>query len=120
MLPFTRVIAINADGRNFRLLSNRETAYSRGLQLGGGDVIDLAPVLLSHGAMDVNVSIGQSRRMADRLKAAGKTCELVTWDNLDHGLDDSSARARMLRASERERLTVAVQEVKHVRARRSR
>lgn len=59
-----------------------------------------APVLLFHGAMDINVYIEQSQRMAARLTAAGSKCELVTWDNLDHGLVDSSARTQVLRRSD--------------------
>ena len=58
------------------------------------------PVLLFHGAFDRNVAIDQSKRMAARLSAAGVNCELVTWDNLDHRLDDSSARAQMLAKSD--------------------
>jgi dipeptidyl aminopeptidase/acylaminoacyl peptidase len=58
------------------------------------------PVLLFHGAMDRNVGILQSKQMAARLSAAGAKCELVTWDNLDHQLDDSEARAQMLRKSD--------------------
>ncbi|MDB6013384.1 MAG: peptidase prolyl oligopeptidase active site domain protein [Gammaproteobacteria bacterium] len=58
-----------------------------------------APVLLFHGAYDRNVSIEESKRMAARLTAAGKPCKLVTWDDLDHQLEDSSARAQLLRAS---------------------
>jgi dipeptidyl aminopeptidase/acylaminoacyl peptidase len=59
-----------------------------------------APVLLFHGAFDRNVSIEQSKRMAARLKAAGGNCELVTWDDLDHQLEDSTARTQMLRQSD--------------------
>jgi dipeptidyl aminopeptidase/acylaminoacyl peptidase len=59
-----------------------------------------APVLLFHGALDRNVNIEQSKRMAARLKAAGDNCELVTWDDLDHQLDDSTARTQMLRQSD--------------------
>jgi dipeptidyl aminopeptidase/acylaminoacyl peptidase len=59
----------------------------------------IAPVLLFHGAYDRNVSIDESKRMASRLTAAGKPCKLVTWDDLDHQLEDSSARAQLLRAS---------------------
>ena len=59
-----------------------------------------APVLLFHAAMDRNVSIEESKSMAERMKAVGGKCELVTWDDLDHYLDDSSARALMLRKSE--------------------
>lgn len=59
-----------------------------------------APVLLFHAAMDRNVSIEESKSMAERMKAVGGKCELVTWDDLDHYLDDSSARALVLRKSE--------------------
>jgi dipeptidyl aminopeptidase/acylaminoacyl peptidase len=58
------------------------------------------PVLLFHGAFDRNVSIEQSKRMAARLTAIGAKCELVTWPDLDHQLDDSAARAQMLRKSD--------------------
>jgi dipeptidyl aminopeptidase/acylaminoacyl peptidase len=59
-----------------------------------------APVLMFHGAMDFNVSIEESRNMAARLKRAGRDCELITWEQLDHQLDDSQARAQMLRKSD--------------------
>jgi acetyl esterase/lipase len=59
-----------------------------------------APVLLFHGAHDRNVSIEQSKRMAERLTAAGGKCELVTWEDLDHNLEDSKAREQMLRQSD--------------------
>lgn len=58
------------------------------------------PVLLFHGGADRNVSIEQSKRMADRLKAAGAQCELVTWPDLDHYLEDSQVREQMLRKSD--------------------
>ena len=58
------------------------------------------PVLLFHGEMDRNVLIRQSKEMADRLAAAGVPHELVTWPDLDHALDDSAARAEMLRKSD--------------------
>jgi dipeptidyl aminopeptidase/acylaminoacyl peptidase len=38
--------------------------------------------------------------MATRLTAAGAKCELVTWPDLDHQLEDSAARAQMLRKSD--------------------
>jgi len=59
-----------------------------------------APVLLFHGGFDRNVSIEQSKLMAARLTAAGARCELVTWPDLDHQLEDSAARAQMLRQSD--------------------
>lgn len=77
----------------------RPSAHARGSPLQNADKIKV-PVLLFHGALDRNVSIDESMRLADRLKAVGGRCELVTWDDLDHYLDDSSARALMLRKSE--------------------
>lgn len=59
-----------------------------------------APVLMFQGLLDRNVPIGQSRLMDDRLKKAGVPHELVTWPDLDHQLEDSDARAEMLRKSD--------------------
>ncbi len=59
-----------------------------------------APVLLFHGDLDRNVGIGQSRRMADQLRDLGKKTELVVYPRLDHYLEDSAARADMLRRSD--------------------
>jgi len=59
-----------------------------------------APVLLFHGGLDANVSIQQSRSMAARLQSVGGSCELVTWDKLDHYLEDSDARTQMLLKSD--------------------
>jgi acetyl esterase/lipase len=58
------------------------------------------PVLLFHGDHDRNVSIQQSKRMASRLTSAGGHCEIVTWPDLDHQLEDSAARTQMLRKSD--------------------
>ncbi len=58
------------------------------------------PVLLFHGAFDRNVSIKQSEAMAKALEKNNAPNELVTWNNLDHQLDDSNARAEMLRKSD--------------------
>ena len=58
------------------------------------------PVLLFHGGHDANVSIEQSKSMAARLKAAGASSELITWGDLDHHLDDSTARMQLLRKSD--------------------
>jgi dipeptidyl aminopeptidase/acylaminoacyl peptidase len=58
------------------------------------------PVLMFHAAFDRNVGIAQSRLMASRLESAGVKHELVTWDDLDHHLDDSAARTEMLRKSD--------------------
>jgi dipeptidyl aminopeptidase/acylaminoacyl peptidase len=55
------------------------------------------PVLLFHGTNDRNVGYAQSERLADRLKSVHAQVELVTFKDLDHQLDDSDARAEMLR-----------------------
>jgi len=58
------------------------------------------PVLLFHGTLDRNVRITQSKLMAARLKSTGVTYELVTFDDLDHYLEDSNARTTLLRKSD--------------------
>ena len=55
-----------------------------------------APVLLVHGTMDDTVRYAESRSMDEALKKAGKQSELLTFDGLDHQLDDSDARTQML------------------------
>ena len=59
-----------------------------------------APVLMFHGSLDRNVGIRESRLMRDKLQDAGKKVELVEFDKLDHQIDDSDARAQMLRQSD--------------------
>lgn len=58
-----------------------------------------APILLFHGSYDANVRVGQSQLMADRLRDGGKPGRLVTYDKLDHYLEDSAARQDMLSQS---------------------
>ena len=58
------------------------------------------PVLLFHGDLDRNVGDRQSRLMHDRLQDAGGRSELVIFEGLDHQIEDSAARARMLRDSD--------------------
>jgi dipeptidyl aminopeptidase/acylaminoacyl peptidase len=59
-----------------------------------------APVLMFHGTNDENVSVNEARLMASRLKGAGKKAELIEFKALDHQLDDSVARADLLRRSD--------------------
>jgi dipeptidyl aminopeptidase/acylaminoacyl peptidase len=56
-----------------------------------------APVLLFHGDLDTNVDIRHSRMMHDRLRDSDRASELVVLPGLDHQIEDSEARAQMLR-----------------------
>jgi len=49
------------------------------------------PILMFQGGFDRNVSIEESKLMCSRVTRGGGKCELVTWEDLDHYLDDSSA-----------------------------
>lgn len=55
-----------------------------------------APILLIHGKDDSVVAIEQSRIMADALKKAGKTHELIELNGEDHWLSRTETRQRML------------------------
>jgi dipeptidyl aminopeptidase/acylaminoacyl peptidase len=59
-----------------------------------------APVLIVHGDMDLNVNVGQARLMAAKLDAAKVPNKLMIMRGLDHYLDDSEARATMLREAD--------------------
>lgn len=54
------------------------------------------PVLLVHGTMDSNVGYAESAKMEAALHGAGKQSELLTFQGLDHQLEDSDARIEML------------------------
>jgi acetyl esterase/lipase len=103
--PVTDLAALIEDHRrmtDFAVISEEigsGPAVSAGSPAAHADKIKV-PVLLFHGANDSNVSIEQSKRMASRLSAAGVKNELVTWDKLDHQLDDAAAREKMLRKSD--------------------
>ncbi len=59
-----------------------------------------APVLIFHGDHDSNVDVRHARLMRSKLGDAGRPAEMVIFPGLDHNLDDSEARARMLRESD--------------------
>jgi acetyl esterase/lipase len=103
--PVTDLAALKEDHRHWSDFELINTLVGDGPQMHEGSPIEHAdkirvPVLLFHGGHDANVSIEQSKSMAARLKAVGGKCELVTWDDLDHHLVDSSAREQMLRKSD--------------------
>ena len=55
-----------------------------------------APVALFHGTLDSNVTVRHSRSMAKALEQDGKPVTYVEFEDLEHSLRDSEARARML------------------------
>ena len=55
-----------------------------------------APVLMIHGGNDANVAVAHSEQMLKALQERGKPVDLVTFKDLDHQLNDSSARVEML------------------------
>ncbi|WP_404712730.1 alpha/beta hydrolase family protein [Sphingomonas sp. MMS24-J13] len=59
-----------------------------------------APVLLAHGTKDANVAYQELVSMEARLKSAGDKVRLISFDGLDHQLDNSAARALLLRESD--------------------
>lgn len=61
------------------------------------DNVDV-PVLLTHGTDDTVVQYGQSQKMYDALKKAGKNVEFVTMQDEDHWLSHSKTRLQMLEA----------------------
>lgn len=102
--PVTDLAALKANARrfsNYRLVSQfvgDGPFVTTGSPTRNAKAI-MAPVMLFHGEHDINVDIDQSYLMRSALKAAGKPVELVVYPELDHQLDDSGARADMLRRS---------------------
>ena len=103
--PVTDLDRLRAQSRNW---SNRYLASDF---IGGTDLAQeasparlagkiRAPVLMFHGGLDRNVHIDHSKMMASRLQSAGVPNRLITWDNLDHYLEDADARVTMLRTSD--------------------
>lgn len=102
--PVTDLAKLKADGRQFTSFRIVQQFIGSGPHIEEGSPARNAaaiavPVQLYHGDLDLNVSIEQSRFMADRLKAAGKRVELVEYPKLEHSLDDSQVRAEMLQKS---------------------
>ncbi len=103
--PVTDLTALKEESRHWTNFNLASDFIGAGPHMHEGSPIEHAdkikvPVILFHGAMDRNVSVEQSKRMAARLTGAGAKCELVTWEHLDHYLIDAGARTEMLRRSD--------------------
>jgi dienelactone hydrolase len=99
--PVTDLKQLRRDARGFREETLSKNEIGKGDQLSEGSPINHAadihaPVLLVHGTVDGNVSYSHSKRMLAALQRSGAKVDLLTFDGLDHQLDDSDARTRML------------------------
>lgn len=55
------------------------------------------PVLLAHGDLDINVGISHSVKMDKALRDAGTDVQFLRYKDLDHQLEDGTARTELLR-----------------------
>lgn len=99
--PVTDLDTLRNEARNFTNFPQVDALIGHGPWIAEGSPARnaakiKAPVLLFHGDVDTNVSIGESRLMVDRLKEAGRKVELVEFKGLDHQLDDDTARTTLL------------------------
>jgi dipeptidyl aminopeptidase/acylaminoacyl peptidase len=103
--PVTDLNALKEEHRNWSDFDVMNEIVGNGSHLRDGSPLQNAarikvPVLLFHGTLDRNVGYHESERMAAALTAAHDRCELVTFDDLDHQLEDSEVRAQMLKKSD--------------------
>jgi dipeptidyl aminopeptidase/acylaminoacyl peptidase len=103
--PVTDLNALKEEWRHWNNFEVMEQIIGEGSHLRDGSPLANAarikvPVLLFHGTFDRNVGYQESVRMAAALSAVHDRCELVTFENLDHQLDDSEARNQLLGKSD--------------------
>lgn len=103
--PVTDLKALKDEHANWSDFDVMKEIVGEGSHLRDGSPLQNAarikiPVLLFHGTLDRNVAYQESKSMAAALTAAHIRCELVTFHDLDHQLEDSEARAQMLKKSE--------------------
>lgn len=99
--PVTDLKRLRRDAQGFKDEKLVTEEIGKGDQLVDGSPVNRAadihaPVLLVHGTIDGNVDYRQSKRMLAALQRAGATADLLTFESLDHQLDDSDARTQML------------------------
>jgi dipeptidyl aminopeptidase/acylaminoacyl peptidase len=103
--PVTDLDALREESRGYTNFNLVDRFIGRGPEVRAGSPAQnataiTAPVLMFHGDLDLNVGVRQSRIMKDRLSGAGKDVSLIEFKGLDHQLDDSAARTRMLETSD--------------------
>ena len=99
--PVTDLKRLRRDAENYKNGELDLEIIGKGDQLADGSPINRAadihaPVLLVHGTLDGNVSYSHSKRMLQALQHAGHAADLLTFDGLDHQIDDTDARQQML------------------------
>ncbi|MEA3058781.1 MAG: hypothetical protein QOE50_193 [Sphingomonadales bacterium] len=99
--PVTDLKRLRRDVQGFKQEKLATEEIGKGDQLVDGSPINRAAdihaaVLIVHGTLDGNVDYRHSKRMLAALQRAGTTANLLTFDGLDHQLDDSDARIEML------------------------
>jgi len=103
--PVTDLKALKDEHANWSDFDVMNEMLGEGSHLRDGSPLQNAarikvPVLLFHGTLDRNVGYQESKSMAAALTAAHTRCEFVTFNDLDHQLEDSEARAQMLKKSD--------------------
>lgn len=99
--PVTDLELVKSEAREYTSSSLVEREIGEGTHLKEGSPLQNAekiqtPVLMFHGDRDINVGIQHSRKMDARLRMLNKASELVQFKELDHYLNDTSARIQML------------------------
>lgn len=99
--PVTDLEYLRSDARAYTSFRFRDEQLGRGPHIAAGSPRRHAekfasPVALFHGTRDVNVDVRHSKGMADALEDAGKPVSFVEFEDLQHGLQDSDARTKML------------------------
>ncbi len=99
--PVTDLSALRRDAEGFTNEDLTRSFIGTGSNLQAGSPLHQVaaikvPVLLVHGDLDGNVRVAHSQRMEAALKKAGKPVEFLRYADLEHQLDDSTARTEML------------------------
>ncbi len=99
--PVTDLSLLRSQAENFTNRRIMQDFVGTGAHLVQGSPLRRAqsikvPVLMVHGDLDANVDINHSEKMLAALQSNGTKAELMRFAGLDHQLDDSEARARML------------------------
>ncbi len=99
--PVTDLEFLRSDARAYTNFRFRDEQLGQGPHIAAGSPRRHAekfavPVALFHGTLDINVDVRHSRAMADELKDAGKQVSYTEFEDLQHNLGDSKARAQML------------------------